>query len=119
MTKESLFKILPLFIVIVFLAVSAAGYFFYQYRQTQTELENIKANPGELQKVSQQENLKTLKDVGRLIDLPSNEDPQIVTIADINKLKDQDFFKKGKNGDKVLIYTKNKKSRNQRDLILK
>ncbi len=49
-------------------------------------------------------------EVGKLITLPTDERPTIATITDIEKLKDQAFFKSAKNGDRVLIYTNAKKA---------
>src|SRR3989344_5070347 len=46
----------------------------------------------------------------KLIDLPTDEEPEIVTITDTEKFKDQAFFKKAQNGDKLLLYKKNKKA---------
>ena len=55
--------------------------------------------------------VKTLiQNVGKLIQLPTDEDPSVATIADISKLKDQPFFAHGQNGDKVLIYANKKKA---------
>lgn len=49
-------------------------------------------------------------EIGKLIALPSDEKPTVASITDIDKLKDQAFFKNAKNGDKVLIYTNAKKA---------
>lgn len=48
--------------------------------------------------------------VSKLLHLPSDEKPQIITITTIEQFKDQPFFKNAKNGDILLIYSKNKKA---------
>ena len=65
--------ILPVFIVIVILSVSAAGYFFYQYQKTQSLLKNPSvATANEVKQL-------VAKD-GALIELPKNEDPTVATV---------------------------------------
>lgn len=56
-----------------------------------------------------QEEENLIKHVGTLISLPQGEKPTVWTVSDIDKLKDQSFFKNAKNGDKVLVYTNAKK----------
>ena len=48
--------------------------------------------------------------MGKLLALPSDEKPTVATITDVEKLKEQVFFKNAMNNDKVLIYTKAKKA---------
>lgn len=51
-----------------------------------------------------------LEEVGKLIILPSGEQPTIATVSDLSKLKDKPFFNNAQIGDKVLIYLKAKKA---------
>lgn len=47
---------------------------------------------------------KLIETVGKLIELPTGEEPTLATVSDPEKLKDQAFFKNAVLGDKVLIY---------------
>jgi len=63
---------------------------------------------------SQQEIQKEVEDlvnkVSKLIALPEDENPTVATVTDIEAVKDQTFFAKAQNGDKVLIYTNARKA---------
>lgn len=48
--------------------------------------------------------------VGDLMFLPIGEIPTIATVSEPDKLKNQEFFKDAKKGDKVLIYTNARKA---------
>lgn len=57
-----------------------------------------------------EEEVKTLVEtVGRVIILPEREIPNVATVSDPSKLKDQPFFAKAKLGDKVLIFPQSMK----------
>ncbi|MBI2600322.1 hypothetical protein HYW42_00015 [Candidatus Daviesbacteria bacterium] len=79
---------------------------------------SIKAGkPGEVKSATTQGQVVTktnreelVKEVSKSIDLPTDEKPVVATITEIEKLKNQPFFQKAKNGDKVLVYQKNKKA---------
>lgn len=51
-----------------------------------------------------------IKDLSKLITLPSDEKPTVATVTDAEKIKTQSFFKNAQNGDKVIIYTNAKKA---------
>jgi len=48
--------------------------------------------------------------VGDLMFLPIGEIPTVATVSEPEKLKNQDFFKDAKKGDKVLIYSNARKA---------
>src|SRR5258708_15640946 len=83
--------------IVLVTAVSIAVYFYLQYRKTQSELNK-----------STQSNVQAalIEEVGKLIVLPTGEQPQVATVSDIMRLKGQSFFVHARNGDKVLIYSK-------------
>jgi len=75
----------------------------------------IKKNPQVLglsdnKDTSQVELDNLLKEVGKLMTLPTDEKPTIATVSDAEKVKSQSFFKLAQNGDKVLIFANSKKA---------
>lgn len=95
-----------LFCAILFLLLattSTAGYFFLKYKQA------VSLSSG-TPLVMEREKQSTIAHVARLIDVPTDEDPMVTVITDVEKLKTQAFFAKAKNGDKVLIYAKARKA---------
>jgi len=92
-------------IIVVAVLILVAGGFgtFYFYNKYQ----EIKKNPDI---VAKEETAALKEKVGALMVLPSNEEPTVATITDVDKLKEQDFFKDAKNGDKLLAYVENKKA---------
>lgn len=103
-------KLTPALIVLAIIGTGAGGYFYYQNQKSQQELHSIRTDPEILRKAAKQETEKIIDEVGRLIALPEGEEPTVATVTDAEKLKDQPFFAKAKNGDKVIIYTQAKKA---------
>jgi len=95
-SSRSLIIIIAFGIVLV-AAIGFAVYFYIQYQQTQMQLNRSTQS-------NQQAAL--VDEVGKLIVLPSDEQPEIATVSDVKKLKGQPFFVNAQNGDKVLIYSK-------------
>lgn len=96
--------VIPLAAILVIGAAATPAYYFYnQYQKSQALLKN----PTEAAK---EEVRALVAKVGQLIELPQGEEPTVATVSDKNKLKDQAFFAKSENGDKVLIYTNAKKA---------
>ena len=91
--------ILPFILILLFVG---GTYFFYnKYQQAlHSQPTPSKQNPS----------TKLTEIIGKFMELPSDETPVIATITDITKLKNQSFFAHAKNGDEILIYTKNRKA---------
>lgn len=95
-------KFFPLIIAIIVTVLIAGGIGFYSFRQNQMLSGSGKNNTTELETM--------IKKIGQFMLLPTDERPTLATVTDKNKLIGQVFFKKAENGDKVLIYAKNKKA---------
>lgn len=98
-----LFRIRIFVLTILLIAVAATAYYFYdQNKKTLTLLNNPK-------QATEQETKDLTEKVGKLMTLP-DEKPTIISVVDKEKVKDQPFFAKAENGDKVLVYTAAKKA---------
>jgi len=98
--KKLVFVVLGLVIVVL---LSTSVFFYYRYQATKKLLRT----PAQ---VIQEDKSKLLKEVEALIELPKGEDPIVATVTDKRKVKDQPFFAKAENGDRVIIYPKAKKA---------
>jgi hypothetical protein len=92
--------IVILFILLTVILIGIASFLLYQ--NNQLPFLNKSSNAG-----TQVDD--TLIKVGKLIKLP-NETPEIATITDIEKLRNQSVFKNAQNGDRVLIFTEAKRA---------
>jgi len=101
LNKKAL-RLIVIFIVLV-LAVLSSYYFYNKYQKTQALLQN----PNQ---ASTTEAQVLVNNIGKLIELPANENPTIATVSDKTKLQDQPFFARAENGDKVLIFSGAKKA---------
>lgn len=84
-------------------AAAPSVYYFRQYQKVQQRLNNPT-------QAAKKDAAETIAAVGRLMLLPANEEPTVMQVTDVSKLKDQPFFANALNGDKVLIYAKSKKA---------
>jgi hypothetical protein len=95
-------KLLGIFAVVVILAGAAGSYYLFdQNMDLKKQVAELKADP---RVIAQQEVAQTVAMVAKVVELPQGEDPVVATVTDKDKLKDQPFFGKAENGDKVLIY---------------
>lgn len=92
--------------VVVLAVLAAAAFLGVRYMQAQKEIQRL-SNP---QEASRAEADKLKADVGKLLELPADETPTVATVVDASKLKEQPFFAKSENGDKVLIFSQSRKA---------
>lgn len=106
-----------LVILAIILAVAATA-FMLQNRHLRNSQQSLQKQLSEVRLGSgqnsadtvAQNNDKLVAAVGQLMVLPTDEQPTIATVTDLEKLKDQPFFANAQIGDKVLIYTSAKKA---------
>ncbi len=99
------------FLIAVIIILSAGG--FYYGQKLRNDNKKLLAQIVQLQnpQVTANEEVAALvAKVGKLVVLPQNEQPVVATVTDISKLKDQPAFANAQNGDKILIYTNEKKA---------
>lgn len=94
-------------LVLVVVALAAAGYSYNLYRGAKADLIRYQEDP---RAVAEEEVKRVVSEVGKLVALPEGEDPTVATVTDAENLKSQPFFEKAENGDKVLIYTQAKRA---------
>lgn len=93
MEKKS---VLISFILLILVALGGSGagiYYYYQYQSllARTNDPNIAVKD-------------LLGKIGKLIDLPSDEQPTVATVTNPDLIKSQSFFAKAKKGDRVILY---------------
>ena len=113
-------KFIIALVFLVVLLISPPLYYFYreynkmygEYQKTRLQLNKSSAQLGG-------ENTQAIIDkVNKLIELPK-ETPTVASITDKTKLKNQPFFARAQNGDKVLVYQNAKKAIIYREAINK
>ena len=89
-------KVILKVVIVLLLGVGVYGtYFFYsKYQTVKKDLSTLNGQETDILK----------EEVGKLIQLPSDEEPTVATISNKEELKDQDFFKEAENGDKLLVF---------------
>lgn len=98
MFEVTKFKLIVGVAALILIILSIAGYFFF----TKANSSTVAVNPDEVSRL--------LEEISNIYDLPIGETPTVATVTDVDKLKDQPFFEKAKNGDKVIIYNQAKKA---------
>lgn len=108
--KRRLSKIFLAFLVVLLIALLAgSAYLYKQYKDTQNQVNKLSTVQGQ-QELSKTQTNQLLGEMRSIILLPSNEDPVVATVTDINLLKSQPFYQDAKNGDRVVVFVNAKKA---------
>ena len=92
MTKR---KYLYIALVLTLLAAGVAlGYFYMRYQR-------VKGNPDYY---AQLESKNISEKIGKFMELPKGELPEVSTVVDVTKLSNNELFTNAQNGDKLLVY---------------
>lgn len=91
--------------LVILIAVTPTIYFYAQNKNTEKKLSDLQNNSQSSATLNE-----VVKQVGKLVVLPSGEQPTLATVSDAAKLQGQPFFANAANGDKVLVYNKAKKA---------
>lgn len=93
-------KLLVPVVVILLLIIGVGGLVLSKNKQV-VKPQDAQNNQ---QKTPEQETKSLIEEIQKLIDIPTDEQAISLTVTDAVKLQAQPFFKKAKNGDKVLYY---------------
>ena len=91
--KKNKFLFFSVFAALI-VAFGSACYFYLKYN-------NLRNDPN---MEAKEDTVKLVREVGKIMLLPIDETPTVATISDKAKLKDQAFFAKAEDGDKLLAY---------------
>lgn len=91
-------KIFTIIAIIFAIGGYVLSYYFYSQNQA------LKKTPNQ---IAQEQAIKITAQVAKLMQLPIDESPSVVTVSDKSKVADQPFFKNVENGDALLVYAKN------------
>jgi virulence-associated protein VagC len=100
---------LTLIVLLLIAALGASVFFYLQFQKTSAEIAALKQNAPAAQAMAEKKR-EIVAILSSMAELPKDEEPSLITITDIDKLKDQPFFSLAANGDEVLIYKESKRA---------
>ena len=104
--KKKLVMLLGALLVIAAI-LGPSGYFYQRYLQVKQDLDRFLTNPEEAVAAATNQ---LLTEVSKKISLPEGEQPTVAKITNLERFKDQPFFAKAENGDRLIIFTNAKKA---------
>lgn len=95
-----------IFIVVIILMLGIMMFLAYDRNKLKNEV--AKSSSTSTSSVNEAQELKQA--ISQYIELSDEETPTVATVVDVNKVKNQTFFKNAQNGDKVLLFAKSGKA---------
>lgn len=92
----------------ILVVLVGGGFGVYRYIQLTNELKKVQV--AQTNPIAAEEVKRIVEKVGKLMELPAGEEPTVATVTDVDKLRDQPFFQRAQNDDKVLIFTSEKRA---------
>lgn len=106
-TRSNMDRLLPILLVI---ALVAFGLSFWGYWQSKQKL-SVLTNPQQASELNAEQTAQLLEKLSKLAVLPSDPNPVVATINDVEVLASkQSFYKDAHNGDKLVVYAQNRKA---------
>ena len=97
-------------IILLLLALAAFLWSFMNYQQAKQKIA-VLTDPNVASELNQKQTEELLAKIGKLIQLPSEKNPVVATINDVEVLAaTQDFYKDAHNGDKLLVFQNTRKA---------
>ena len=94
-------------ILVVLAGVAVYSYSLYSGAKSKT---NITSTGEAQQAINTAQAEETLRELRKIVVLPTDEEPVMAIIMDIDQLKTAKFYKDAKNGDRVIFYNKSQKA---------
>jgi len=101
-TSEKTWKLISVILLVV--STFVCTWLYIENRQARNRIFYLSTSEAQ-QEISQQESDNLISEVGKLIELPADQQPVVITIQDVEVLaQQQSFFLGAENGDKLLVY---------------
>lgn len=84
------------FVILALLAIGGGASGVYYFDKYQKEVRKVSDPQADIKAL--------LVQVGKLIELPTGEEPTVATVTNADQITAQPFFAKAKNGDRVIVY---------------
>lgn len=94
-------KLKLLLAALLLLAIGTSGYLYYRYNQATSDPQ------GQLEQKNSTETKEVLDSLGRILLLPTDKQPTVAKVEDVDKLKksNETFYKDVTKGDYLVLYT--------------